>query len=516
MELPNITIGLVGQVFAVIVCLLCLTLLCPWIGFLRLPSSMRWCPSRPSGPLSALRASLREYCGSKSSEEGYKEFSTHGQPFALCNPSFYPQVLLPPEHIGWLSSQPENVLSHEKANEDIHALPFLAPMFDNYDHLELIRAIRNDLTRNIARTEVILLDELEHAANESLGPVGEDSWREVNLVEVLDKIIFGVCLRIFFGPSLCRDRKYIYYVKTFTRVTGGLMIFVSQLVPWPLKPIIGLIAGLPIHYYWIRLIILLYPTFKQRMECIQTKKETAPTDMVTWMVDLALNQNPGKNIRISSLVVRLTLIIFLPVDVFIAMTEHFFLDLLSSDPASRYYQTLREEAITAFTSQAKSEPTSQSMPRMESAIRESLRLNPLSDRMLSRRVVQKPGITLPDGQFLPCGTWLAVAAVGVHRDERNYEDASSYRPFRFVAKDKETGNFKAFPLPTTSEKFLAFGHGRHSCPGRWFAAHAMKMIIGYILVNYDIEPLSERPPNSIIGQTIMPPLMVKIRVRRRQ
>ncbi|KAF7593681.1 hypothetical protein BBP40_011091 [Aspergillus hancockii] len=90
--------------------------------------------------------------------------------------------------------------------------------------------------------------------------------------------------------------------------------------------------------------------------------------MVTWMVDLALNQNPGKNIRISSLVVRLTLIIFLPVDVFIAMTEHFFLDLLSSDPASQYYQTLREEAITAFTSQAISEPTSQSMPQMESAI----------------------------------------------------------------------------------------------------------------------------------------------------
>jgi hypothetical protein len=43
----------------------------------------------------------------------------------------------------------------------------------------------------------------------------------------------------------------------------------------------------------------------------------------------------------------------------------------------------------------------------------------------------------------------------------------------------------------------------------------MKMVIGYILMNYDIEPLAERPLNSIIGQTIMPPLKVKIRVRRR-
>jgi hypothetical protein len=182
-------------------------------------------------------------------------------------------------------------------------------MFDNYDHLELIRAVRHDLTRNFVRTEDVLMDELEHAANESLGPSGDNSWREVNLVEVLDKIIFGVCLRIFFGPSLCRDPKYTYYVKTFTRVTGALMIFVSQLVPWPLKPLVGLIGGLPIYYYWIRLIIILYPTFKQRMQCIQTKKETAPTDMVTWMTDLALSQHPGRSISICALVVRLTLIV---------------------------------------------------------------------------------------------------------------------------------------------------------------------------------------------------------------
>lgn len=53
-------------------------------------------------------------------------------------------------------------------------------------------------------------------------------------------------------------------------------------------------------------------------------------------------------------------------------------------------------------------------------------------------------------------------------------------------------------------------------PGRWFAAHAMKLIIGYILVNYDIEPLNKRPANSIIGQTIIPPLHVPIRIRPRR
>jgi hypothetical protein len=43
----------------------------------------------------------------------------------------------------------------------------------------------------------------------------------------------------------------------------------------------------------------------------------------------------------------------------------------------------------------------------------------------------------------------------------------------------------------------------------------MKVIIGHILMNYDIEALHKRPSNSIIGQTIVPSLEAKIRVRRK-
>ncbi|OOO08712.1 cytochrome P450 [Aspergillus oryzae] len=516
MQIADMAASTTAQILVVSLGLLIFVLLCPWFGYLRLPSSMRWWPSIPSGPLSALRLSLKEYSGSRSSEDGYKAFSKKAEPFAICNPSFYPQVLLPPEQIPWLLSQPENVLSHEKANEDVHALPFLAPAFDNYDHLELIRAIRTDLTRNIPNTEDAFLDELRHTTNEVLGAPGDNAWKEVNLTVALDSIIFGICLRLFFGVSLSRNRTFVYYVKIFTRVTGAMMLFVSQLVPWPLKPVVGIVAGFPIYYYWVRLIIYLYPTFKERIQCLRTKKETPPADMVTWMVDLAISQNPTRKVHISSLIVRLTLIVFLPVDVLIAMTDNFFLDLLSSDPDRKYYNALRQEAEAAFTNRDKTQPISQSMPYMESTIRESLRLSPLSDRMLSRRVVHKGGITLPDGQFLPRGTWLAVAAVGVHRDERTYEDPDEYRPFRLFSEDTETKEAKAMLVPVTSEKFLAFGHGRHSCPGRWFAAHAMKLIIGYILVNYDIEPLEKRPVNSVVGQTIIPQLDVKIRVRRRE
>ncbi len=42
------------------------------------------------------------------------------------------------------------------------------------------------------------------------------------------------------------------------------------------------------------------------------------------------------------------------------------------------------------------------------------------------------------------------------------------------------------------------------------------MILAYLVQNYEIRPLAERPKPLWIGQTIIPPLDVKIEVRRRK
>jgi hypothetical protein len=47
-------------------------------------------------------------------------------------------------------------------------------------------------------------------------------------------------------------------------------------------------------------------------------------------------------------------------------------------------------------------------------------------------------------------------------------------------------------------------------------AHELKMILAYLVNNYELEPIAERPKPLWIGQTIIPPLQVKIRVKRRQ
>lgn len=76
-------------------------------------------------------------------------------------------------------------------------------------------------------------------------------------------------------------------------------------------------------------------------------------------------------------------------------------------------------------------------------------------------------------------------------------------------------DLKTTSLVTTSDTYLAFGHGRHACPGRFFAAQEMKLMLAYVLQNYDIEKLKEKPPSTMLMGTNVPNEKAKIRVKRR-
>lgn len=158
-----------------------------------------------------------------------------------------------------------------------------------------------------------------------------------------------------------------------------------------------------------------------------------------------------------------------------------FLDLLSADSGQEYYQRLRSEAESAFPSPEDwLTPISVTkLPLADSAIRESLRRNPINVRSMLREVAQKDGVTLPNGTHLPKGAWIGTPMRSVHHDERFYSDPEEYKPFRFVrsqrqttlasaeiergmVSDKASEYRKSVSLPTTSDIFMTWGHGRHA------------------------------------------------------
>ena len=154
-----------------------------------------------------------------------------------------------------------------------------------------------------------------------------------------------------------------------------------------------------------------------------------------------------------------------------------FLDLLSSPSEFEYLNILRSEAAAVFKSEQDwVDPNSLGkLVHADSALRESLRKNPVLTRVVLREVVRKGGLDMPDGHHLPRGAWLGAPAVSLHHDERFYPRPDVYDPFRFVPiVSTETAGTTTTTLPTASQDrkpqglstpsdtYLAFGYGRHS------------------------------------------------------
>lgn len=145
----------------------------------------------------------------------------------------------------------------------------------------------------------------------------------------------------------------------------------------------------------------------------------------------------------------------------VTTTTHMVVDLLASDPELHYMRSLREEIeLVMATPEDWARPSAVKQLRLlDSALQESLRVNPLVIRGPAREVIPENGIVLPDGQHAPRGSWLAISVPNVHGDERFYNEPAEYHPFRFLATDKESCK-SDIPLGQVGDSFLGFGHGR--------------------------------------------------------
>lgn len=53
-------------------------------------------------------------------------------------------------------------------------------------------------------------------------------------------------------------------------------------------------------------------------------------------------------------------------------------------------------------------------------------------------------------------------------------------------------------------------------PGRWLAAHQLKLMLAYITLNYDIQYITQRPVNYVFGDSFIPSRTATMMVRRRE
>lgn len=100
------------------------------------------------------------------------------------------------------------------------------------------------------------------------------------------------------------------------------------------------------------------------------------------------------------------------------------------------------------------------MTHVDSALRESLRLNGFIERGIMKMVIAPEGVTLPNGSHVPYGTKVGISGYSLHHDSDNYVDAMAYDAFRFAKGSEQNG--KPQTLVSTSDKFMGFSHGSHA------------------------------------------------------
>lgn len=109
----------------------------------------------------------------------------------------------------------------------------------------------------------------------------------------------------------------------------------------------------------------------------------------------------------------------------------------------------------------------------------------------------------------------------ITRDPTLYPSPLEFRPLRFYElRQRGPDDAKArHQLTSTGPANLAFGYGASACPGRFFAAVAMKLILAHLLVHYEFrfpEGQAARPANVHVDERIWPDREQRVGFRGRE
>jgi cytochrome P450 len=265
-----------------------------------------------------------------------------------------------------------------------------------------------------------------------------------------------------------------------------------------------------------RALKILGPHIEKRIILIENGllKDFPQDDVLTWHINEALRKNEPRYEMADVIACRVFATVFAALESTTLIMTYALFNVCASNPSTQVWQALEEEALGVFPTDV--EQTSvNDLHVADSVIKETLRLD-TAIKALSVEVMQEDGLTVADRMIhLPQGARVSISAWGIHHDKDIYPNAYTFEPFRFVPFHKDEGIQDVHSLVTPSENYVPFGIGKHSCPGRLFAAVVTKVFLAYLAMNYDLEEVHEKPRFMSLGHLPVPPMRAKLRIRRK-
>ncbi|KAH1310579.1 hypothetical protein KXX24_004845 [Aspergillus fumigatus] len=421
--------------------------------------------------------------------------------------SHAPMIVLHPRYMDEVKSHPH--LTFDEANRKAFfgaKLPGFEPF--GLDKIT-VDVINNKLTHALGSLTTSLSRESAAVLKESLPPKS-DEWQSLVFAQEIPYIVARLSSLVFMGEKVCRDKEWLHVSVNYTIDAFGAA---RELRLWPsvTQPLV--------HWFLpstrrVRKHISVAKKIVQKeiekRELIRQGKlleysPPKPNDALDWFREVAA----GRPYDITKSQITLSLA---AIHTTSNLLTNIMYDLIAYQ---EYIQPLRDEIVAVVKEEGCLKKTSLTkLKLMDSFIKETQRLNPVSITSLQRYALAD--ITLSDGTFIPKGAMLIMSAHTM-KDESIYPHADTFDGYRFYNKRKEPGNEHRYQLVTTSNEHLGFGHGLHACPGRFFAANEVKILLIHLLLKYDWKFAEDRgrPQSIMYGTEIICDPTVKLLYKAR-
>ncbi|KAK5658001.1 hypothetical protein OQA88_2555 [Cercophora sp. LCS_1] len=499
-----------------------------WRAFSRqgIPRSLPWVGGPGGGLIFRAKVSFRSLLGLRQMLlDGYREHSKNDKSFVLPNFVNGHEVIIPTAHMPWLLEQPESVLSQFETNRQFMAGDYTMLDLLNHSWYRIDERAKRELTHGIDDFTDAMLDEVDDALR-SLWGSDTEHWHEMVLYDIMLEVVGRIVARVLVGLPLCRHPGYIQASTSFSKYIL-LPAMAIELLPSFLKPLVGPVLTSWDKLQYHRMASYTRPLFRERIMTHRDEEKstatTEPNDYIQWTLRDAIKHGDTPYDAEHLGAKRLAIITFTAVQSSAITITNAIIDIAACTDSVAVQQELRSEVATANNVWTRASLAR--LPKLDSVLTETLRLWGILTHGVTKAVVARGGVTIPTGEHVPYGAKVGIASYGPHLDGDVYGTSEAnpfvYDPFRFTRPEvsavlKKKGAKPGLGFVTTSEHYMGFSHGRFACPGRFFANSLLKILLARVVMNYDVEPIDERPTNPWLNNTIGPPVGAKIRVRRRK
>ncbi|KAI9154753.1 Cytochrome P450 monooxygenase ATR2 [Paramyrothecium foliicola] len=420
-------------------------------------------------------------------QEGYRMIKAGAKYFRIATTASTETVVLSPVFLDELRKLPDDVLSFTEATAEITQSSYtkFIPEVPGFVH-----TINTALTPALVRLSPCIAQEVHESAALELPQTRE--WKEVKINDNLLRIIAMVSGRIFVGPELCRSEQYIEMAVNYVTqvmVAAHTIVTIPRLVRPVVAPFLPAVKRL--HNRVAESTAIFGKLISARQQGAKDPKVTKADDLLQWLID---GQKTGGKIDVDHIAQAQLSAIFASVHTSTLVATNALFTLAAMPELIPILKEDVEKAVKGSNGQFNSSCL-QSMEKVDSFLKEILRFHTLSASVLNRKVI-KP-FKLSNGQQIPAGVYVQIPAGAMAYDDELFPNAKTFDALRFFrlqqVRDKGTSHSETVKTdPNTqlvgvSRANLFWGYGRHVCPGRFFAANEIKLIMAEILLHYEVK-----------------------------